>query len=565
MAHRIFFIFFAFSARGSEWRSAFLLLAALALVAGCDPSSPSNSSCNSDGDCKDGQACIDGVCRERTPTPGDPDSGTEPVPGYDAGPYARPFCPDFPFTTDDCGDPEKEMYIARRDSDQDGLTDLAELCEHGTDPCSEDSDGDGVNDLVETAYGSDPNDSGDNPRERGDFVFVVPYSPDGSISPDPHRDALSFGTDLQKVDVYISIDTSGSMRQEMANLRSSFRTTIVPQLAARIPDVWFGVGRFEDCPGASCANSMNNLQDMTPDVDAVQTALNTLTNTCGGYEPYYQTLWLLATGDTGAFGGARNLNPHPRRCTDPNSIGWPCFRPDAVRIVVQVGDEPMQAESNGCSTSYPGRAETDAANALLAHGIHYIGIDSRAHSCSPRPGCTQPPINCSGALRDEMRRMAEQTGTVDRTTDQPLYFCIPNDGWGLGENLVDAITQFTTNVPIRVDAVAENHPSNPDGVNAVDAFIQELVPNTSGATVEGRLCTDLTTASGGVMGYDFFPSVFPGTSVCFDVVPKPNQSVPATEEPQIFRARIRVIGNRETPLDEREALFLVPPVLQGPS
>lgn len=549
MAHRIFFMFFAFSARGSEWRSAFLLLAALALVAGCDPSSPSNSSCNSDGDCKDGQACIDGVCRERTPTPGDPDSGTEPVPGYDAGPYARPFCPDFPFTTDDCGDPEKEMYIARRDSDQDGLTDLAELCEHGTDPCSEDSDGDGVNDLVETAYGSDPNDSGDNPRERGDFVFVVPYSPDGSISPDPHRDALSFGTDLQKVDVYISIDTSGSMSGSINNLKNSFRDVIVPELAAQVPDIWFGVGTFTECPSGSCRDAMKNLQDMTPDVDAVQMALQPLTTTCGSREPYRHNLWVLATGQPEDYRGY--IDPPSRRCTDPAMIGWPCFRPDAVRVIVQVGDEPM---SQGDSCQGPGRDHQPVMDAMNAAGIHYIGINSASNGSA----------NDENLERD-MIQVAMDTRTIDATTGEPLYFSVPSTGVGLGENLVEAIRRFTTNVPIRVDAVADNDPTNPNGVNAVTAFIDRLEPNLTGDTVEGRMCTNLTTAPNGVMGYDFFPSVFPGTSVCFNVIPKPNQMVQGTAEPQIYRARIRVIGNTETPLDEREVLFLVPPVLQGPS
>lgn len=535
--------------RGGRWSTLLALLPALVLAASCEPSRPAAKSCTTDGDCADGQSCTDGVCRDRTtPPPEDAGPGLQPI---DAGPYARAFCPDFPFTTDDCGNPEKEMYIERRDSDEDGLSDLLELCEHSTDPCNADSDGDGVNDLIETAYGSDPHDGSDNPRERGDFVFVVPYSPpsDPPVAPSPDRDALSFGTALQKVDVYITIDTSGSMAGEMMNLRESFRTTIVPQLAARIPDVWFGVGRFEDCPGAACDNSMNNMQDMTSDVDAVQTALNTLTRTCGGREPYYQTLWLLATGDTSAFGGARNLNPHPRRCTDPSSIGWPCFRPDAVRVVVQVGDEQMQAESNGCSSSYPGRAEADATNAMMANGLHYIGINS----------------STSSIIEDEMRRMATNTGSVNGMTGQPIYFQIPSNGGGLGDNLVNAITEFTTNVPIRVDALADNDPTNANGVDAVDAFVERLETNTSESTVEGRVCTNLTTGDADGDGNpDHFPRVFPGTSVCFDVIPKANQSVPATEEPQIYRARIRVIGDTSTPLDEREALFLVPPVLGGP-
>lgn len=522
-------------------------IATLVLAASCEPSQPAHNACNTEDDCRGEQSCVDGVCRDRTAVP---DAGTGPQP-IDAGPYARPFCPDFPFVAADCGDPEKEMYLARRDSDGDGLTDLAEFCEHGTDPCNPDSDGDGVSDLVEVGYGSDPHDPEDNPRARGDFVFVVPYTPPSQppVPPTPDRDALSFGTDLQKVDIYISIDTSGSMDGEINNLRSSFETQIVPELAARIPDVWFGVGSFAHCPNGTCAAAMRNMQDMTSDVAAVQAAIPSAT-TCGSSEPYYQNLWVLATGEPEAYGAPSSnnqLTPNPRRCTDPSSIGWPCFRPDAVRLVVQVGDEPMASQSSPCAS--PGRTHAEALPAMLAAGLHYIGIDS----------------STSSTLQNEMRAMATDTGSVDATTGQPIYFRIPTNGTGLGNNLVDAITQFTTNVPIRVDAVADNDPTNPNGVDAVASFIERLETNTSEETVEGRLCTNLPTGDADGDGNpDHFPSVFPGTTVCFDVIPKANQTVPATDEPQIYRARIRVIGDMSTPLDEREALFLVPPDLGAP-
>jgi len=115
-------------------------------------------------------------------------------------------------------------------------------------------------------------------------------------------------------------------------------------------------------------------------------------------------------------------------------------------------------------------------------------------------------------------------------------------------------------VPIRVDARADNDPGNEGGVDAVEAFVLRLETNTSEASVEGRLCTDLPTGDDTGDGFpDHFPRVFPGTSVCFDIVPRPNQTVPAIDEPQLFRATVRVIGDGFTPLDEREVLFLVPP------
>ena len=43
------------------------------------------------------------------------------------------------------------------------------------------------------------------------------------------------------------------------------------------------------------------------------------------------------------------------------------------------------------------------------------------------------------------------------------------------------------------------------------------------------------------------------------VVSKPNTTVPATDAPQLFRAKVKVYGDGVTQLDERDVFFLVPP------
>jgi hypothetical protein len=76
--------------------------------------------------------------------------------------------------------------------------------------------------------------------------------------------------------------------------------------------------------------------------------------------------------------------------------------------------------------------------------------------------------------------------------------------------------------------------------------------------------TGLTTGDGNGDGHqDCFPTVFPGTGVCWDIVAKSNITVPSTEDAQIFRATIDVIGDGHTPLDTRDVFFLVPPVIPG--
>jgi hypothetical protein len=60
---------------------------------------------------------------------------------------------------------------------------------------------------------------------------------------------------------------------------------------------------------------------------------------------------------------------------------------------------------------------------------------------------------------------------------------------------------------------------------------------------------------------DTFVGILPGTTVCFDIYAKRNETVPATEDPQVFMAYVDVIGDGITVLDTRQVYFLVPPVI----
>jgi hypothetical protein len=475
---------------------------------------------------------------DTTPDRFDLDSDNDTIPDAVEAGDADPAT--FPVDTDGDGTPD----VWDADSDADGLSDRMEH-ESGTDPTRGDSDGDGVNDLVEVAAGTGALDPADNPRARGNFVFEVPYEED----PNPWQDTLVFATNLQKADVYFAVDTSGSMDGEIANLRSGLRSIILPGIVARIPDVQMGAGRFEDCPDSGCSNAMNNLRDITTDIAAVESAIASMTGLCGGTEPYLDMLWLLATGDTTAYASS-DVRPRPRRCTDPATIGWPCFRPDAVKIIVQCGDEEATQTCGG-------RSVATVTGAMNAQRIKFIGINS-------------------GASRPGFERVANGTGSVDATTGRPLVFDISASGTGLSDAVVDAVDQLAHNVPIRVDAIpadgADEPPHDPP-IDAVVAFIDYLETNTSGATIvdpvtgETRTCTAgvETADSDGDTHPDYFPRVFPGTSVCWDIHVQRNVTVePLPHVPQLFRARIDVQGDLYTPLDSREIFFLVKPFIPPP-
>jgi hypothetical protein len=115
-------------------------------------------------------------------------------------------------------------------------------------------------------------------------------------------------------------------------------------------------------------------------------------------------------------------------------------------------------------------------------------------------------------------------------------------------------------VPIDIAGIPRDDPAD-----AVDAtrFIDHIVPNRDGDWAkgcEGGLETADTDADGVL---DTFVGVLPGTQVCFDVIPKTNDFVEATDDPQLYRATIVVMGDGITELDERDVFFLVPPDIGG--
>lgn len=454
------------------------------------------------------------------------------------------------------------------DSDGDGLTD-AEEAARGTSRTAVDTDGDGATDLVEVASGTDPLSDTDNPRVRGDFVFVVPYEE----PPAPPQDTLVFGTAIQMADVYFAIDRSASMRAELDNLRASLQGTIVPAVDAVIPGVWFGVGFYDQCPmRGECTSSgtpvwIRNYQNLAEDTALTEAALGEVTDTCNGaHEPYISTMWLVANGDPSVYGWlpervAPRDCPGCEECPDcppcPEWIGYPCFRAGAVPILVMFGDEDVYGQSyrSGCEPeSGDAPSFEDAMAALNGIGARFIGINSG----NSLPGFTDA---------------ANGTGSVD-TTGAPLAFTIPNDGSGLGDQVVDAIELLAGQVPMDIRAVAVDVDEGPtDLVDAAASFVDRVEPNVEGGVADPadatRICVGglpVIDADGdGAM--DTFDDVVPGTIVCFDVIPLENTTVPAGAEVQMFRAEIQVLGRADSVLDRRDVFFLVPPEIAdvGPS
>jgi hypothetical protein len=349
--------------------------------------------------------------------------------------------------------------------------------------------------------------------------------------------------------VFFMMDTTGSMGGCITNLKTTLSTSIIPAVNAIIPNVWFGVGHFDDYPvgfyGGTGDYVFELLQRMTHDTTAAQAAVN-LMSAGGGAdwpESYVPALYAAATG--GGFG--TYLAPQDACAT--GELGYPCFRSDSVPIIVIVGDAPYHNGPGGYD-SYTGITPVpptydEAVTALNAIHAKVIAVVAGGDSTATSHGTA----------------IATDTGAVD-VGGSPLVYTTGWDGTGLGSEIVDGIETMAHQVPIDVSAAARD-----DDTDMVDAtyFIASIVPNLVGGVTDpadpsiicvGGLPVD---DMDGDTVLDTFVGILPGTPVCFDITPRMNDIIEATEEPQVFKAYIDVVGDGITVLDSRDVYFLIPP------
>lgn len=431
------------------------------------------------------------------------------------------------------------------DSDNDGLSDADELAA-GTDPTNADSDMDGASDLVETAAGTDPTNAMDNPGANGDFIFVMPYM----APPTPDRDTLDFATDIQVADVYFVMDATGSMGSSISSFQAAIRDTLIPDIIAEIPNTQVGIGEFRDygiSPYGSSGNQpYTNFQDITSDIAAAQAATSSYRAAGGndGPESHGQAMWAIATGNGLPFPGSSL--PDRTGCP-PNTFGYPCFRDTAVPIVVMITDIYWH---NGPGDAHPytgisGEPQyADVVSAAMMNRIRFIGIGQGSLGIA------------------HMEQFGRDIGSVDMAGD-PFVTQYSGSASALSTSIVNQIRTLASQTPLDISTVFTDDPS--DTVDTAAAFLERLEANEAGDMARG--CDPRMGEDTDMDGFpDVFRAVLPGNRVCFDVIPKQNDTVMPTTSPQLFRATVQVLGDGFTPLDERDVFFLVPPeiTITGP-
>ncbi len=427
------------------------------------------------------------------------------------------------------------------DSDNDGLSDADEALA-GSSSTTGDTDGDGVSDLIEAGAGTDPTDDTDNPRTRGDFVFIVPYNE----PPDPTMDTLQFRTNIQFADIYFLFDRSGSMATEIGTLRtrvtsimanltcqdfgtpcmrdtgcttagqvcSSFTHTCIedPATSSCIPSPWTGGGYYEA--------SYTNRTSLQSSASTTSTGLNFATS--GSVERLFGAVWGVANPS------ASPITESGCAAAMTGRIGCPAFRSEAVRILVAFTDEAL---NGGTETA------AQAGAALRTAGITFIGVNSG-----------------STASGDSLLALANESGSFDRLGNPMVYTGIDA---GVETAVTTAINEIVEGIPLRVTIGSADEPG--DAGDALQ-FIQMLRTNTT-STGCSNLTTEDSNPADGV--HDTFPSVTPGLPVCWDVVPRMNTTVMPAASPLVFKARLTIYSGG-SPLDSRLVYFLIPPVSPEP-
>ncbi len=446
------------------------------------------------------------------------------------------------------------LLDATEDLDGDGVVapcvDPAAGCESSrTNP---DTDGDGVVDLIESVAGTDPSDAMST-LPAGDFYFVLPFEgPEQSGS-------FDFSTDLRQADVFFSIDTTGSFGEEIAAIQSTIDSLIVPGVTAAIPNVGFGVGRFEDFPrepfGLPSDRPFELLQAVTTSAADLMTGIGRLPPAGGGLdtpEAGIEALYQWATGR-----GIPELEIDP---FSPGDIGGAGFRADSLPILIHITDAHSHLPADYAAAGIVTHDQDAAIAALRGIGARVISVRSTENdglAGDPRSemealalgtAATIPPTagECATGI-DGAARVPVTTPSGDVC---PLVFDVRPDGSGLGALIVNAIEQLASFGTLDISARPVGEMAGlrgetlPAGTTTADFIVSVLpeAPAPTGATID----------------MEVFRNVTPGSTVTFRVTAQ-NDFVRPTRRAQLFQIEIHVLGDAVALLDVRNVYVVVPP------
>jgi hypothetical protein len=446
-----------------------------------------------------------------------------------------------------------------------------------------------------------------------DFFFIAPYN----APPTPTSATLSFSTNIQQADVGFIVDTTGSMATKIDALHTSL-SSLAATLKTKIPSVGMGVGDYRSWPcepdGGPLADWVFKLTNRIITVksgglSAIQSAIGALMSGGGGDGPEsgFDAIFAAASGQPlmNCDGTPGLLVPPFNAASAPGAVagettgalGGMGFRAGSLPVLVLATDAELHDADDPADTTFApikpfAKGHTAALAALNGIGGRFVGIASTSGGSSFTPTFAGPSTQGAWEPYSQMVWMANQThsqvpvaafagacgvgqcctglnGTgvpPDSSGLCPLVYKTDANGSGLGNSVADAISKlvsfggFDDSTQVTGKTTDESMPGVPlPGMHTTADFLQ---PADAKRGVTPLDSTPAVSAPGGPTAINLtkgaFMNVQPGTTLRF-VVTAYNDFVPATTEPQFFKANIGVMGDGAALLDQRDVYILVPP------
>ncbi|MFO0714734.1 MAG: vWA domain-containing protein [Sandaracinus sp.] len=343
---------------------------------------------------------------------------------------------------------------------------------------------------------------------------------------------LDTQVEVGRADVVFLVDVTASMDQEIEQIKTNLRDRLAPGIRDTIPDARLGVATFADFPVPPCGDPGDlpfvlNLP-VTDDVARVQAAVSAIETAMGRdqAEAQVEGLYQLATGE-----GRGSFVPPSFGCPS-GGFGYPCFREDALPVVLLFTDAPFHDGPSGsnpyeCALPVRPARYSEAVDALTARGVRVMGLYSGV-----------------GDGRDDLEAIARDTGAVD--SGNPIVFDIGESGTRLSEGVIQSIRTLASVIELDIDVVLVD-PVPGDGVDPRE-FVARVTPLRADP-MSG--VGEIDTVAG------VFRRVRTGTRVVFQLELR-NDAVAPGVGPQRFALQIVFRGDGRQRLDARTIEIVVP-------
>jgi hypothetical protein len=428
------------------------------------------------------------------------------------------------------GDDASDTSIATTDTATDETTDTtADVPEDGTPDVVEDTPGE-TGDVVE-----DPGDLCEaHPGEN--CVVLEHMGVDQTVT-------LEFSIDVSAADIYLLVDTTGTMDASITDVAAAFSTDIQPAASTAFATARFGLGHFNDFPRNPFGQTNDmpywHMLDVTTDFASVQTELDTLPGNAtwgnGNDLPESNTVALAITATGLGLDDVGGATIADQSCTDVEAFGYPCFGPTALPVVMLISDAPWH---NGPGDSAPYDFTTytysDAVAEFAAAGIKFLGLHIPAGSGGANDGL--PP----------MEDFATDTQSLD-IDGLPLVSTGPAST--AGERAAGLIDTLREQARFDVACDPQDVPDDPAGAD-IDAtvFVQSVEPvsaNPPSGFPDPTM--DATT----------FYDATQGTELTF-LVTLANTDHPSGSAPMTSLVWIVALGDGVTEIGREQIVVIVP-------